>query len=94
MPLPFSVTMDSGFRTTRVSLTNEVREHISAAVPHRHSEHREWPGLEFRGKRVESAQEGVVPGVLIQSTGMEMLKLLLEVAEKPPLRAPLSRAVS
>lgn len=56
--------------------------------PHAHTEleHREGLGFGFRGERQSLRKRGGVLGTLIQSTGMETLKLLLKVAEMQPLR--------
>lgn len=65
------------------------------SVPRTHiePEHREQAGFEFGGKTWSRDKRGGVFGTHIQNTGMETLKLLLEVTEMPPpLRAPLSRA--
>lgn len=64
----------------------EPRTHIQL-------EHREGPGFGFRRKGGVCKKNGGMLGILTQSTGMETLKLLLEVAEMQLLRAPLSRAV-
>lgn len=87
-PLPFSLTLDSGFRTTWVTLKNEVRGHVRARVPHTRIdlEHRERPGFEFWGKGGVRVRGGGVLGIRIQGIRLETLKLLLEVTETPPFR--------